>query len=43
MGQYTGDVIAERNILSPLYLIVKTSPFNLAVASGNGNMFSAQK
>jgi hypothetical protein len=42
-----GGVIAERNILSRFaYLsrpVVKTSPVNLAVASGNGKQFFTQK
>jgi hypothetical protein len=38
-----GGVIAERNILSPLCLIVQTSPLNLALASGNRNRFCTQK
>jgi hypothetical protein len=38
-----GGVIAERNILSRLACFVKTSPVNLAVASGNGNMVFTQK
>jgi hypothetical protein len=38
-----GGVLAERNIFSPLFLFVKMSPVNLAVASGNGNMFFTQK
>jgi hypothetical protein len=39
-----GGVIAERNILYhlPIYF-GKTSPVNLAVASGNGNMYFKQK
>ncbi len=41
MRQYIGGVIAERNILSPICLIVQTSPINLA--NGNGNRFFAQK
>jgi hypothetical protein len=32
-----GGATAKSNILCPLCLFVKTSPFNLAVASGNGN------
>ncbi len=43
MRQYIGGVIAERNILSPFCLFVKTLPVNLAVASGNGNRFCTQK
>jgi hypothetical protein len=45
MHQYIGAVIAEPEgkILSPLCLLVKTSPFILAVASGNGNRFFTQK
>jgi hypothetical protein len=37
------EFIAERNILSPLCLLPKTSPLNLAVASGNGNRIFTQK
>jgi hypothetical protein len=43
MRQYIGGVIAERNILSPLCLLVETSPFNLAFARGNGNRYFTQK
>jgi hypothetical protein len=39
MRQYIEGVIAERNILSPLCLLVETSPF----ASGNGNRYFTQK
>jgi hypothetical protein len=43
MRQYIGGGIAERNILSPLCLFVKTSPFKLTVARGIGNRFLTQK
>ncbi len=43
MRQYIGGVIAERNVLSPLCLLVKSSLFNWALASGNGNRFFTQK
>jgi hypothetical protein len=43
MRLYFGGVIAERNILSPLCLLVETAPFNLAFASGNGNRYFTQK
>jgi hypothetical protein len=43
MRQCIGGVIAERSILYPLCLFVKTSSFNLAEASGNGNRFFTQK
>jgi hypothetical protein len=33
MHQYTGAVIAEKNILTPLCIVIQTSPINLAVAS----------
>jgi hypothetical protein len=38
-----GGVIADSNILSRFCPFVKTSPVNLAVASGNGNMVFTQK
>jgi hypothetical protein len=37
--QYIGAVIAERNILSPLCLFVKTSHINFAVACRNRKRF----
>jgi hypothetical protein len=43
MRQYIGAVIAGRNIFTPLYLFIQTSPNNLAVASRNGNRFFTQK
>jgi hypothetical protein len=36
-----GGVIAERKFV-PLCLFVNTSPVNLAVANGNGNMYFKQ-
>ncbi len=46
MRQYIGAIIAERNILSPLFVFDKTPPINFAVAIGNGtiglNMFKLQ-
>jgi hypothetical protein len=33
-----GAVITDRNILTPLHLLVVTMPMQKAVASGNGNI-----
>ncbi len=41
--QYIGGVKAERNILSQLCLLVKTSPINLAVANRIRNIFFIYK
>jgi hypothetical protein len=37
MSNTIGAVITERNILTPLFLCIQTSPIDFAVASGNEN------